>query len=277
MKKLNKVVIIGVGLIGGSIGLAIKRNKLARQVVGISRRKQTINAAIKRGAIDRGFFNLTPVIGADLVILSTPVSSIISIGARISSLVSSDALITDTGSTKKIIVQRLEKILPNFVGAHPLSGSEKVGVINSKDTLFENSFCILTPTIKTPKPALAKLKEFWTKLGARVINLSPSEHDKIISYVRHLPHILAFSIIASVPQNSLAFGSRSLRDTTRIAASAPVLWRDIFLTNPKAVLVALEKFNSCLSEIRTAIRKKDSKRLERILAKARLKRLKLDS
>ncbi len=277
MRLFNKVAIIGVGLIGGSIGLGIKKKKLARQVIGIARHKKTINSAIKRGAIDRGFLNVSAINGADLVILATPVNSIIQIGARISSLVRPGALVTDTGSTKKLIVRKLENVLPNFVGAHPLSGSEKQGIINAEADLFCDSLCILTPTTKTSKAALGKIKRFWIELGARVIYLTPARHDKLISYVSHLPHIAAFCLIQSVPRNSLYLASSGLRDTTRIAASADTLWKDILLTNSENVLNALKKFSASLSRIKSAIIQRDTKALERILRQARLERKELEN
>jgi prephenate dehydrogenase len=276
MRLFDKVAIIGVGLIGGSIGLGIKKRRLARQVIGISRHKKTINLAIRRRAIDQGFLNVSAISEADLVILATPVNSIIQIGARIGSLIRPGALVTDTGSTKKLIVRKLENMLPNFVGAHPLSGSEKQGIINAEADLFCSSLCILTPTPKTSKAALGKIRRFWIELGARVVYLSPARHDKLISYVSHLPHIAAFCLIQSVPHNSLYLASSGLKDTTRIAASSDVLWKDILLTNSESVLNALKKFSSSLSRIKSAIIQKDTKALERILRQARLKRKEIE-
>lgn len=272
MRKFRKVAIIGVGLIGGSIGLGIRKKKLAREVIGVSRHRKTINSAIKRGAIDRGFLEISAIREADLVILATPVSSIIHIGTKIASLIKPDTLVTDTGSTKKIIVKKLESVLPNFVGAHPLCGSEKQGVINADADLLCRSLCVLTPTLKTSRAALNKIKRFWIELGARVIYLNPGQHDKFISYVSHLSHIVAFCLIQSVPRNSLYLASRGLKDTTRIAASPTTLWKDILLTNSENVLDALEKFTSFLSRIKSAIIQKDRRHLERILRQARLKR-----
>ncbi len=276
MRLFNKVAIIGVGLIGGSIGLGIKKKKLARHVIGISRHKKTINLAIRRGAIDRGYLDISEISKADLVILATPVNSIIKIGVRISSLVRPDALVTDTGSTKKLVVRELENALPNFIGAHPLSGSEKQGVINADADLFCGSVCVLTPTAKTSKAALSKIKRFWIELEARVVYLSPARHDKLISYVSHLPHIIAFSLIQSVPRNSLYLASSGLKDSTRIAASPDALWKDILLTNSENILNALKEFSTSLSHIKSAIMHKDARALEKFLRQARLKRKELE-
>jgi prephenate dehydrogenase len=276
MKLFNKVAIIGVGLIGGSIGLGIKKKKLAGQVIGISRHKKTIDSAIARRAIDVGSQNIAAIRQADLVILATPVSSIIRIGTKINSLIKPDALVTDTGSTKKLVVKMLENSLSNFVGAHPLSGSEKRGVINAEEDLFCGSLCVLTPTKKTSKKALIIIKKLWIELGAKVVYLSPARHDRIISYASHLPHIVAFSLIQSVPRNSLYLASSGLKDTTRIAASASLLWKDILLTNSENVLDALKEFTSCLYRIKSAITKKDAKALEIILRQAKSKRESLE-
>ena len=272
MALFNKVAIIGVGLIGGSIGLGIKKRKLANQVIGISRHRKTINLAIAQGAIDRGFLNIAAISDPDLIILAMPVNSIIQIGAKISSQVHPDTLVMDTGSTKKLVVRTLENLLPNFVGAHPLAGSEKQGVINAQADLFCGSLCVLTPTRKTSGVALSRIKRLWVELGARVVCLSPARHDKLISYVSHLPHILAFSLIRSVPRNSLYLASSSLRDTTRIAASDKTLWKDILLTNSGNILEALNRFLISLSEVKSAITQKDTRGLEKILRQASLKR-----
>ena len=272
MKLFNKVVIVGVGLIGGSIGLCIKKNNLAKQVVGISRRSQTINSAVACSAIDKGFIDIRAVQEADLVVLATPVNSIIDIGAKIAKLIKPGTLVTDTGSTKKLIVGKLETKISNFVGAHPLAGSEKQGVNYADQHLFKHSVCVLTPTRKTPDLALSKIRHFWGELGCRVIYLSPAKHDKYISYISHLPHIVAFSLMQSLPKDTLFLASSGLRDTTRIAASPAKLWADVLFTNSDNVLQALKQFHSCLSGIQSAIKKKDTKALERILRQARLKR-----
>ena len=277
MKLFNKVAIIGVGLIGGSIGLCIKKRKLAREVIGISRHRRTIYLAKREGAIDRGCLNISVVKDADLVILAAPVSSIISIGIKVKSLIRSDTLVADTGSTKKIVVKTLEKAIPNFVGSHPLCGSEKQGVLNSDEDLFCGSLCVLTPTKKTSRIALSKIRRFWTQLGSRVIYLDPAVHDYFIASVSHLPHIVASSLIKSVPYKSFFLASSGLRDTTRIAASAPELWKDILLTNSKNVLRSLNRFERSLLSIKSAIIKKDAKTLLRILEQERLKRQSLEN
>ncbi|MFH1678254.1 MAG: prephenate dehydrogenase [Candidatus Omnitrophota bacterium] len=276
MKLFNKVTIIGVGLIGGSIGLAIKKRGLAGQVVGVSRHENTISSAIKKGAIDSGTLDICAVRDSGLIILAAPVHTIIKIGTDISCLIKPGTLVIDTGSTKRLVVKKLEKSIPGFIGAHPLAGSEKQGVTNADAGLFEGSLCVLTPTKKSSKIALNKIKKFWIELGANVVYLSPDKHDRLIAYVSHLPHIIAFSLIHSVPRSALFFASTGLKDTTRIAGSSDVLWRDIFLTNSKNILASLNKFTSSLDMIKSAVMRGDQKKLNRILRQARLKRENID-
>lgn len=276
MRLFNKVAIVGVGLIGGSIGRAIKKRRLARRVIGISRHKQTINSAKRGCAIDQGFTDISGVRGADLVILAAPVGSIIEVGLRIIPLIKPQALVFDTGSTKQAIVRALEDKLPNFVGCHPLAGSQKQGVLNADANLFRDTLCIFTPTKRTPPAALKKARAFWKALGAKTVDMPPAMHDKYIAYVSHLVHIAAFSLIESIPARALCFAASGLKDTTRIAASGENLWKDIILTNPENILAALKDFNLALSKIRSAIISKDASALLRLLRQARLKREKLE-
>lgn len=272
MKLFNKVAIVGVGLIGGSIALAIKKKKLADEVIGVSRHKNTLLLAKKRGAIDKGSNNINIIKDADLVILATPVSTIIKLARPISKIIRRDCLVTDTGSTKQEIVSRLEKIFPNYVGSHPLAGSEKRGVIYASPNIFKNSLCILTPTKNTRPKVQNKIKRFWNRLSAKVVFVSCSNHDKILSFVSHLPHLVAFSLIDIIPKKYLGFASTGLRDTTRIAASDSKLWADIFLSNQKNILKTIELLQDNLWRIKSAIKKGDKKLLIKILNRAKSKR-----
>ena len=262
MKLFNKVAIIGVGLIGGSIALAMKK----------SRHKETLSLARKTGAIDIGARDFSVIKDADLVILATPVDIIIELGRRISSLVNKECIVTDVGSTKKEVVSALEKVFPGYVGSHPLAGSEKRGLINANAAIFRDSLCILTPTQNTQTHAEAKIKKLWVKLGARVVYLTPSRHDKILSLVSHLPHLVAFSLISAVPVEFLKFASTGFRDTTRIAASDGEIWRDILFSNDKNIVEAIDLFQANLAGIKSAIRRKDRKGLFAILKMAKRKK-----
>ncbi|MFH1640536.1 MAG: prephenate dehydrogenase [Candidatus Omnitrophota bacterium] len=272
MKLFKKVAIVGTGLIGGSIGLALKKKKLADSVVGISRRKKNLLLAKKRGIIDSGSKSLDIVKGADLVILATPVDKIIKFAPAISRIAGKECIVTDVGSTKKEIVLAMERFFPNYLGSHPLAGSEKCGAINAQPDLFNDTLCILTPTKKTRKDVSVKLERFWNALGARVIFLSAENHDRVLSFVSHLPHAVAFSLIESMPKQYLKFSPQSLKDTTRIAASDSELWADIFLSNRKNILKAIALLENNLSMLKQAINKKEKGLLIRILKEAQIKR-----
>lgn len=271
-RLFNKVVIVGTGLIGGSIALALKKNRLANEVIGVSRHKKSLLLAKRKGAIDRGSVSLGIIKGADLLILATPVNTIINLAPKISRIVGRDCIVSDVGSTKEEIVSRLEKIFPNYAGSHPLAGSEKRGIINAHPDLFKDSLCILTPTRNTNKKALNRLSLLWRRLGARTALLSPQAHDKILSFVSHLPHIVAFSLIGIIPRQYLRFASSGLKDTTRIAASEGELWADILLSNRKNIIKAIELLQANMSRIKSAIQKKDKKRSASIIKKAKIKR-----
>jgi len=272
MKLFKRIAIVGTGLIGGSLAMAIKEKKLANEIIGISRHKKTLALAKRNRIINKGSQDIRILAGADLVILATPVSAILKLAKTISRIVKKDCIITDVGSTKQQIVSRLEKIFINYVGAHPLAGSEKRSLANARADIFKNSLCILTPTKRTNPSALKKIEGFWRSLGAEVAYLSPVEHDRLLAFVSHLPHAIAFSLIASVPKNYLKFASSGLRDTTRIAASDSVIWEDIFLSNPKNILKTIGVFEDKLSALKSAISKKDKVSLNKILRLAKNKR-----
>jgi len=268
----KKVTIIGVGLIGGSIGLALKRKRLAKVVCGVGRRRSSINRAIKKGAIDKGFLNLEAGIkDADLIIIATPVGMIKKYIAKIAKAAKAPCIITDAGSTKSEIVSLAQKALPahlKFVGAHPLAGSEKRGPEHSHAGLFKSSVVILTKTPKTNLSALRKVQRIWQAVGARCGVMSPARHDKIVAAISHLPHIVACALVNSAGEDALKFAASGFRDTTRIASSDAMLWRDIILTNRRPVLAALAQFQRSLRKMTAA----DAGKLSAELKKAKRKR-----
>jgi prephenate dehydrogenase len=272
MKLFNKVAIVGVGLIGGSLGLAIKKKKLANKVIGVSRHRKTLRAAVRRGAIDQGSQDIKTVKDAELIILAAPVATIMALAPKISKIARKDCIITDVGSTKSELVSGLEKLFPHYVGTHPLAGSEKKGVANACAALFSNSLCILTPTRNTSRPALNKIKRLWNSMGAKTVILTPAKHDEALSFISHLPHIAAFSLIGSVPEQYLKFASTGLKDTTRIAYSDANLWVDIFLSNRKNILKSMDVFGKKLARIKSAVARNDKKSLVKILKQAKTKR-----
>ncbi|MCX5694454.1 MAG: prephenate dehydrogenase [Candidatus Omnitrophica bacterium] len=271
----NKVVIIGTGLIGGSLGLALKKQHLAAQVIGFSRQQKNARLAKKAGAIDQIGLSLDVVADADLVVLATPIDTIIDFALKIEKKIKQGCIVIDVGSTKERIVSKVGVFIPNFLGCHPLAGSEKKGILNLQENIFKGSICIITPTAKTKKNVLNKVKLLWKKLGARVIILSAKKHDQVLAFTSHLPHAVAFSLISSVPGQYLNLGSTGLKDTTRISSSDANLWSEIFLSNRSNLLNVLSVFNSKLAALKLALASKNKGQLVKILVSAKQKREKL--
>ncbi len=255
--------------------MAIKKKKLANEIIGVSRQEKTLFLAKKKDVIDKGSQDISVVSEADLVILSAPVEAILKLAPLIAKVIPPGCIVCDVGSTKQEIVSKLDKLFSNYVGAHPLAGSEKRGVLNSRADIFNGSLCILTPTKKTNTTAFLKIKKLWGCLGAQVICLSSGAHDRIAAYISHLPHIAAFSLSGAVPQGYLKFASTGFKDTTRIAASDAEIWSDIFLSNQKNILKAIDAFQDSLSKIKSAIIKRDRKTIDKFLGQANKTRKKL--
>jgi prephenate dehydrogenase len=275
MRIFKKVAIVGTGLIGGSLALEIRKRGLARDVVGVSRRRSSLVWAKKMGAIDKGSQSLDILKGADLVVLATPVNVIMKLAVKISKIIPSDCLVMDVGSTKEEIVRELEKIFDNYIGSHPLAGSEKRGINHARKDLFKGSLCILTPTRNTCSKALSAVNKLWKSLGAKTVLLDPAAHDRLLSFVSHLPHVVAFSLISTVPEAFLRFASGGLKDTTRIAASDSELWSQIFFSNRRNIVCSIDKFQDNLTTIKSAIQKRDEKKLTLFLNRAKEKRNRL--
>lgn len=271
----NKVVIFGTGLIGGSLGLALKRKHLVGRIIGLSRHKKNAGKALKMGSIDRVGSSLEAVRDADLVILAAPVDAIINIALKIAKRLKKDCVVIDVGSTKENIVARAGALIPNFVGCHPLTGSEKKGIENARGNIFTGSICIITPTAETKKNHLNKIKLLWRRLGARVVILTPKKHDQALAFTSHLPHAVAFSLIGSIPDKFLSISSGGLKDTTRISGSNELLWREIFLSNRENLLVSVSFFQAKLAALKLALEDKNMKRLTKILSAAKEKRERL--
>lgn len=268
----NKVVIIGTGLIGGSLGLDLKKKHLAGEIIGLSRQRKNAYLSKKIGAVDQISRSLDAVIGADLVILATPVDTIIDIGLKIANKIKKNCVVIDVGSSKENIVSKLSASIPNFIGCHPMAGSEKKGIAGAQSGIFSGSVCIVTPDRLTNDSALNKIKLLWEKLGAQVVILSPKKHDQILSLTSHLPHALAFSLVNTVPVKFLGFSAGGLKDLTRIAASDADLWSQIFLSNRNNLLNALCAFQRELDSLKLALKNNNKNKLTKILGHAREKR-----
>ena len=265
----NKVCIIGLGLIGGSIGLSLKRLNSSSQVVGYAKTKLTLKRAVERGLVDKVEENLINAVNdADFVILATPLSMFKSIIGEISPFLKEGCIISDTGSAKLSVIKELKNIIPGnieFVPGHPIAGTEESGPDSGFAELFDNRWCILTPTEDNTSNAIHLVKKFWESLGSKVEIMEPSHHDKVLAITSHIPHLIAFNIVGTA--NNLAnvtekevvkYSAGGFRDFTRIAASDPKMWSDIFTYNSEAVLEMLELFSNDLAKLKDAVKKKDS-------------------
>lgn len=272
MRLFKKVAIVGVGLIGGSIGLAVKKKGLAGEVIGIGHHRKSLNEALAVGAVDEAYLELKNIKGADLVILAAPVREIIKIIPRLQGLINKDCIVIDAGSTKSEILKTAQRHKLNFIGAHPLAGMEKKGPRNARDSLFENSWCLLTPSRGTDRSGLEKVRRFWQSLGAKVKVLDARTHDKILAWTSHLPHLVVFGLLDCLKPDYLEFAAGGLKDTTRIGLSDPLLWRDIFLTNREEVLKAVKAFKKSLWRLEEAIVRNQPGKLVSCLESSRNKR-----
>ncbi len=278
-KLFNKVCIFGVGLLGGSIGMAIKKNELAGKVVGIGRDIGRLKKAVLVEAVDTVTTDyIAEVRDADLVILSMHINSSLEAAKKIAPFFKKGTIITDVGSTKELFCKEMQGILPDgihFVGAHPIAGLEKHGVDVATHRLFNGAVCVITKTSKTNKNALLKIKKLWNKIGADVVFFSPSQHDKLVALTSHLPHIAAVSLVNALDKTDtidkdlkLVIGN-GFRDTTRIASSSPKMWQEICVTNKKNILDVLSRFKRELDKMCKLIHESDSKELIKKLEEAK--------
>ena len=273
----KKICIVGVGLIGGSLALALKKAKISKTIVGVGHRNSSLEKAIEIGAIDKGFLDFRKGIkDSDLVVLATPVVTILKYLEKDFSSLKKGAVITDTGSTKKEIVRKADSFLPPslyFIGGHPIAGSEMGGVEAATCDLFQKKTVILTRTGKTKEKALLLVKKLWESVGAKPRILSPEEHDRIIAAYSHLPHLTAAALVKTVKESlcgqDLSLAGSGFKDTTRIAASSAQLWTDIFSTNREEVLSALLNFKKSLSLLEKLLKKKDWKELNNQLQRVK--------
>lgn len=277
----KQVTIVGVGLIGGSLGMFLKQNAMADSVVGVGRRIENLKTAIELGAIDRYVSDAKDgVREADLVILATPVDTYERHVKEWGSCLKSGAIVSDVGSVKGALVEQVERLLPNnvrFVGAHPIAGKEKTGVAAGSVTLFKGARCILTPTKRTDPQALRTIRALWEAAGSVVLTMDPVLHDKVLGAVSHLPHIAAFALINALTEvqqttpelDLLAYSGGGLRDTTRIAASSPEMWRDIFLWNRDNLVRQIETYERYLRQLKHLIQSGDGPAIEQELERAK--------
>ncbi len=276
MARFKQVTIVGLGLIGSSLGMALRKRKLARRVVGLSRSRATCARAKRAGAIDVGTTETSQAVAdADVVVLATPVDSIVPYAHRLAHAMKPGALLTDVGSTKRAIVEQLERSLPKhvlFIGGHPVAGSEQRGLEAAEANLFDGAVHILTPTARTPRAALAAARKLWEPLAGAVIVMTPADHDRLLAQTSHLPHLLAYTLAQIVNPAPLPKAPRSFLDMTRIAKSDPDLWDDIFLSNRRELLAAMDTFHHEWHKLRTLLLRGRRAQLHRVLAQGKARR-----
>lgn len=277
--RLGKVTIIGVGLLGGSIGLALRERKLAREVYGFVRRKVSVKAAIQAGAVDQSGTDLLEAVrGADLIVLCTPIAQMKSLVDQMLPMLKRGAIITDVGSVKAPVVgavhARIQKGGAHFVGSHPMAGSEKGGVGSARANLFEEAVCVVTPCETTNKSALRKVVGLWHSLGSDVLTMDAPLHDRLVSRASHLPHLLASALALQVldprqDKRQSKLCATGFQDATRVAEGSPEMWRDIAMANRANLVRDLAGLEKNLGKLRQMLSDGDAAGIERVLRTAR--------
>ncbi len=281
----ERLVVAGVGLIGGSLALAARAAGVVGEVVGLGRSAANMEVARARGIVDRVAHDPADAIrDADLVVLAAPVGACATLAAAFRPYARAGAVLTDVGSVKADLVAAMENawIDPALVvGGHPIAGSEAGGAGAARADLFRDRRCVLTPTARTDAGARARVRALWEAVGARVEEMSPVRHDEILARVSHLPHAIAYALMAALAEPPgdtgpvLDYAGTGLRDTTRIAASPVELWRDVFLANAPALRTALAEFRTALDRLEIAVAGGDAAAVEEALAGARAARVRL--
>jgi prephenate dehydrogenase len=277
--RINKLVIIGVGLIGGSFALALKKANVVKHVVGVGRTRKNLNAALTLGVIDEISYDMAQAVrGADLVLIGTPVGQMAGVMKAIAPHLDDKAIVTDGGSTKQDVIacarKHLGRHFSRFVPAHPMAGTENSGAAAAFAELYRGRKVILVPQPETSKRALARVRAAWAACGANVVRLQAREHDEILAAVSHLPHVAAFALMGMLAKRKdarrvLGFSAGGLRDTVRISGSSPEMWRDIFIANRTALLAAIDEYSSEIKSMRSAIRTADGDALQAMFESAR--------
>lgn len=278
----KKITLVGVGLLGGSLGLALRKRQLAGSVVGFVRRRSSVAECKRAGAVDAATLDLNEAVeDADLIVFCTPLAQMRPLAIQMLPTLKRGAIVTDVGSVKDSVVRDLEKLVKkagaHFVGSHPMAGGEKSGVSAGRADLFVNAVCVITPTAKSNKPAVRKVEKLWKSVGARLLTLSPSEHDMLVSRSSHLPHVVAAGLANMVlspnhqPEQALLCAN-GFRDTTRIASGSPEMWRDIALANREKLSAAMAQLGVELERFRSALRKSDGEGIVKFFEQAKARR-----
>jgi cyclohexadieny/prephenate dehydrogenase len=276
----KKICIIGCGLIGSSLARAIRKNNLAEKIVS-SNRSETINKKVMELMIvDSSSADTKKMVeGSDLIVIATPLSSYEEIILKIKDSLKNGAILTDVGSVKENIINLIEKNIPenvSWISSHPIAGTEDSGPESGFSELFNNRWCILTPSKKIKEKDIDLLKKFWEKVGSKVDIMEAKQHDYILSITSHLPHLIAYNIVNTsldtqdeINSSIVKYSAGGFRDFTRIAASNPIMWRDIFIQNKKNTSIMIDKFIKSLEDLKEAILNDDGKKLEKIFTKTK--------
>jgi prephenate dehydrogenase len=277
--KIEKLVVIGTGLIGGSFALALKRARAVKRVVGVGRTRRNLADALKLKIIDEMSQDPARAVrDADLVLLATPVGQMPAVMTAIAPHLPAHAVITDGGSTKRDVIAGARRFLgrhfPRFVPGHPIAGTENSGAAAAFPDLFRGRNVILTPQPETSARATSLVRQAWEACGARVTRLEAEDHDMVLAAVSHLPHVIAYALVSMLasrgnPGRLFGLSAGGLRDTVRIAGSSPEMWADICSANRDALLAVLEDYENALEEMRAAIESGDSDQLKRLFSRAR--------
>lgn len=260
----NSVSIIGVGLIGGSLALALKNKGLAKYIVGYGRNPVRLKEAQKLGVIDEFTLSLRDVASTELIVLATPLGNFEEIVREMSPLLNSKNILIDVGSVKMHVIKTIEQFIHNsvnFIPTHPIAGSERTGFENAKADLFKDARVVITPTERTNEFALERIKNMWQSIGAFVELMSAEEHDRIYALMSHLPHFISFCLVNTVDaidRNLIIYSGSGFKDTTRIAKSSPDIWKDILLMNRDKISEMLDVFICKLDELKKLILKDNS-------------------
>jgi cyclohexadieny/prephenate dehydrogenase len=279
-KLFERVALIGIGLIGSSLARVLRRDAPETQIVACARRAETLDAVRRLGIADMTTDDpAEAAAGADLVVIATPLSAYAEVARRIAPVLKSGAIVTDVGSVKEAAIRELQPLLPKrvgFVPGHPVAGTEHSGPESGFPELFRDRWCILTPLPETAPEALAKVRALWELAGMRVTTMPAEHHDKVLAVTSHLPHLIAYTIVGTATElgedlqsEVVAYSAGGFRDFTRIAASDPVMWRDIFLANREAVLELLQRFSEDLTALQRAIRRGDAEVLHQWFTRTR--------
>jgi len=276
----KKVCIIGCGLIGSSLARAIKKNNLADKIVSSNRSESINKKVIELKIVDQSSVDTKKMVeGSDLVVIATPLSSYEDVILKIKDSLKNGSILTDVGSVKENIISLIEKNIPeniSWIPSHPIAGTEESGPESGFSQLFKDRWCILTPSKKAKEKEINLLKSFWEKVGSKVDIMEAKQHDYILSITSHIPHLIAYNVVNTTlniqdekQSDIVKYSAGGLRDFTRIAASNPIMWRDIFIQNKKNTSEMINKFIENLENLKEAIESEDGKKLEKIFLKTK--------